>query len=99
MNTNTDLIPTHGKVPLPLNVKSTKHSKYHYNYWHTIDECDALKDKIEELIQEGHLWHFVRGYEKEGHVVVGGMVNTIWKAEIKEGKTTTRSILRSLLLR
>jgi len=38
----------------------TKHCQYHQNYNHNIDECVALKDKSEELIQAGYLRRFVQ---------------------------------------
>ena len=34
--------------------------KYHRNYGHTTEGFQTLKDKIEELIQVGHLHKFVK---------------------------------------
>jgi len=45
-------------LPLARSVNSIDRSKqcrYHQNYGHTTKECVALKDMIEELIQEGTL--------------------------------------------
>ncbi|XP_027932895.1 uncharacterized protein LOC114188521 [Vigna unguiculata] len=52
---NTDLITAPQRAPTP-----PKHCRYHRNYGHTIEECFTLKDKIEELIQAGHLRRFVK---------------------------------------
>jgi len=50
---SANLISTPKKEPIPYNEDTTKHCRYHLNYGHTIEECYALKDKIEELIQVG----------------------------------------------
>jgi len=60
---NTDLITTPRKVSTPPNADTTKHCQYHRNYGHTTEDCFTLKDKIEELIQAGHLRRFM---EREG---------------------------------
>ncbi|XP_068498574.1 uncharacterized protein [Phaseolus vulgaris] len=39
---------------------TAKHCQYHRNFGHTTEGCQALKDKIEELIQTGHLRQFVK---------------------------------------
>jgi len=44
----------------PRNVDSSKHYQYHRNYGHTTESCQALKDKIEELIQAGHFRRFIK---------------------------------------
>ena len=44
----------------PNNVDQKKKCRYHQNAGHSTEECQALKDKIEELIQAGHLRRFVR---------------------------------------
>jgi len=61
---NVDLISTPRKIPTPLNADTPKHCRYHHNFGHTIEECLTLKEKIEELIQVGHLHNFVK--RKEG---------------------------------
>jgi len=45
----------------PDNVDRSKKCRYHQNTGHSIEECQALKDKIEELIYVGHLHRFVQG--------------------------------------
>ena len=57
---NTDLITAPRRVPTPPNANTTKHCWYHRNYGHTTEDCFTLKDKIEELIQAGHLRRFVK---------------------------------------
>ena len=41
--------------PHRLRLVMTKYCKYHHNIGHNIEDCGALKDKIEELIQTGYL--------------------------------------------
>jgi len=57
---SADLIPSMQKLATPRNADTSKHCRYHQNYGHSTDECWALKDKIEELIQAGHLGRFVQ---------------------------------------
>ena len=57
---NTDLITAPRRVPTPLNADTTKHCRYHRNYGHIMENCFTLKNKIEELIQAGHLRRFVK---------------------------------------
>jgi len=38
----------------------TKYCRYHHNHGHTIKECKALHDKIEELVRAGHFRRFIR---------------------------------------
>ncbi|XP_068492279.1 uncharacterized protein [Phaseolus vulgaris] len=57
---NAELIPPPRKVASPNNADRRKQCRYHQNTGHSTDECQALKDKIEELIQAGHLRRFVR---------------------------------------
>ncbi|XP_027922692.1 uncharacterized protein LOC114180581 [Vigna unguiculata] len=57
---NTDIITAPRRAPTPPNADTTKHCRYHRNYGHTTEECFTLKDKIEELIQAGHLRRFVK---------------------------------------
>ena len=45
----------------PDNVGRSKKCRYHKNTGHSTEECQELKDKIEELIQAGHLRRFMRG--------------------------------------
>ena len=55
-----ELIPTLKQSQTPPNVDTSKRYQYHRNYGHTTEGCQALKDKIEELIQVGHLRKFVK---------------------------------------
>ncbi|XP_068476914.1 uncharacterized protein [Phaseolus vulgaris] len=47
---NAKLIPPPRKVVSPNNVDRRKQCRYHQNSGHSTEECEALKDKIEELI-------------------------------------------------
>jgi len=49
-----ELIPTLKQSQTLRNVDTSKHCQYHRNYDHTTEGCQALKDKVEELIQAGH---------------------------------------------
>ncbi|XP_027368413.1 uncharacterized protein LOC113874390 [Abrus precatorius] len=44
----------------PSQADKSKACRYHQNRGHTTEECTTLKDKIEELIKEGHLKDFVQ---------------------------------------
>ena len=37
-----------------------KYCRYHQNNDHTIEECKALQDKIEELVRVGHFRRLIR---------------------------------------
>ena len=55
-----ELIPPPRKYQNPPNVDLSKYYHYHHNNDHTTDECDTLRDKIEELVRAGHLKHYIR---------------------------------------
>jgi len=57
---STELIPPPQRALSPENADRNKRCRYHKNTGHSTEECQALKDKIEELIQAGHLRHFMR---------------------------------------
>jgi len=57
-------MPTPRKAATPRNADTSKHCRFHQNYEHTTEECLALKDKIEELIQARHLRQFVRNQSR-----------------------------------
>jgi len=56
----TELIPALKQSQTPPNADTGKRCQYHRNYGHTTEGCQALKDKIEELVQAGHLRKFVK---------------------------------------
>jgi len=58
-----DLNPQPRRAASPENVDQTCRCRYYRNSEHTTEECQALKDKIEELIQVRHLRRFVQGAE------------------------------------
>jgi len=58
---SAELIPPPRRALSPENADRSKRCRYHKNTGHFTEECQALKDKIEELIQAGHLRRFVRG--------------------------------------
>ncbi|XP_014492201.1 uncharacterized protein LOC106754662 [Vigna radiata var. radiata] len=43
----------------PRGVDERKHCRYHQNMGHTTEDCITLKDKLESLVQAGHLREFV----------------------------------------
>jgi len=55
-----ELIPPPRKYQNPPNADLSKYCHYHRNNDHTTDECDTLRDKIEELVRVGHLKHYIR---------------------------------------
>ncbi|XP_068475257.1 uncharacterized protein [Phaseolus vulgaris] len=55
-----ELIPALKQSQTPPNADTSKRCQYHRNYGHTTEGCQALKDKIEELVQAGHLRKFVK---------------------------------------
>ena len=57
---NAKLIPPPRRALSPENADRSKKCPYHKNTGHSTEECQALKDKIEELIQAGHLRRFLR---------------------------------------
>jgi len=56
---SVDLLTTLKRTNTPHNAYQTKHCRYYRNFGHTTEDCWALKDKIEELVQAGHLRRFV----------------------------------------
>lgn len=55
-----ELIPTLKSSQTPQNADTSKCCQYHRNYGHTTEECQALEDKVEERIQDGHLCQFIK---------------------------------------
>ncbi|XP_020206212.1 uncharacterized protein LOC109791335 [Cajanus cajan] len=47
------------RASTPPRADTTKYCRYHRNHGYSIDECSALKDKIEDLIKQGQLQGFV----------------------------------------
>ncbi|XP_027364666.1 uncharacterized protein LOC113871762 [Abrus precatorius] len=56
----TEILRMSRRTNTPPRADKSKACRYHQNRGHTIEECTALKDKIEELIKEGHLKDFVQ---------------------------------------
>lgn len=48
------------RSPTPRGVDERKHYQYHQNMGHTTEDCITLKDKLESLVQAGHLRKFVQ---------------------------------------
>jgi len=61
------LIPPPRRVASPSNADRRKQCRYHQNSGHSTKEYQALTDKIEELIQVGHLCRFIRGGRDTTH--------------------------------
>ncbi|XP_020219655.1 uncharacterized protein LOC109802649 [Cajanus cajan] len=57
-NNNLLALPSPGHTP--NSADKSKHCQYHRNYDHTTEECRTLRDRIEELIQAGHLGQYVQ---------------------------------------
>ncbi|XP_020204205.1 uncharacterized protein LOC109789618 [Cajanus cajan] len=57
---NTELITLPPPGHSSNNVDRTKHCRYHWNYGHTTEECRSFRDRIEELVQGGHLSQYVQ---------------------------------------
>jgi len=64
---NVDLIPTFRKLQSPKGAYTFRQCPYYCNFGHTTEECPALKDKIEELIQVDHLRKIIQGTNKNFH--------------------------------
>ena len=47
-------------LPPRLGLDRTKYCRYHCSYGHNTEDCWALKNKIEELIQVGYLAQFIK---------------------------------------
>ncbi|XP_014515666.1 uncharacterized protein LOC106773495 [Vigna radiata var. radiata] len=48
------------QIPTPAGVDKSKYCRYHQNRGHTTEDCVTLKDKLEALVQAGHLQRFVQ---------------------------------------
>ncbi|XP_014498742.1 uncharacterized protein LOC106759880 [Vigna radiata var. radiata] len=51
------------RAPTPLGADENKYCRYHQNRGHTTEDCNTLKDKLESLVQAGHLQKFVRRHQ------------------------------------
>ncbi|XP_027911682.1 uncharacterized protein LOC114170403 [Vigna unguiculata] len=57
---SADSLPAIRKKPPPPDADRSKHCQYHRSIGHTTEECHTLRDKIEELIRQGHLKKYIR---------------------------------------
>nr|KYP57290.1 hypothetical protein KK1_003549 [Cajanus cajan] len=57
-NNNLLALPPPGHTP--SSADKSKHCRYHRNHGHTTEECRTLRERIEELIQAGHLGQYVQ---------------------------------------
>ena len=55
-----DSLPAARKKPPPSDADGSKHCQYHRTIGHTTEECHTLRDKIEELIRQGHLKKYIQ---------------------------------------
>jgi len=62
-----ELIPASCKFPFLPNANQTKHCRYHRNYGRNTEECMALKEKIEELIQARQLQRYFARIEDKSY--------------------------------
>ncbi|XP_020203565.1 uncharacterized protein LOC109789104 [Cajanus cajan] len=62
-NNNLLTLPPPGHTP--NSADKSKHYRYHRNHGHTTEECRTLRDRIEELVQAGHLAQYVQ--RQQGH--------------------------------
>ncbi|XP_014511715.1 uncharacterized protein LOC106770417 [Vigna radiata var. radiata] len=51
---------TVARSPTPRGADESKHCRYHQNMGHSTEDCVALRDKLESLVQAGHLREFVQ---------------------------------------
>ncbi|XP_014496173.1 uncharacterized protein LOC106757853 [Vigna radiata var. radiata] len=58
------------RAPTPLGADENKYCRYHQNRGHTTEECTTLKDKLENLVQAGHLQKFVQRYKRGASNVI-----------------------------
>jgi len=87
---NVELILPPRKVISPNNADQRKQCRYHQNTGHSTEECQALKDKIEELIQAGHLRRFVRNGRDPPHPGGRGYLNAAEITKIIEATDNLR---------
>jgi len=64
---SVELMPPPRRALSPDNADCSKKCRYHQNTGHSTEECQAPKDKIEELTQVGHLRCFVQGDRTTRH--------------------------------
>jgi len=57
---SADSLPASRKKPPPPNADGSKHCQYHRTIGHTIEGYHMLRDKIEELIRQGHLKKYIQ---------------------------------------
>jgi len=57
---SAESLPAARKKPPPPDADGSKHCQYHRTIGHTTEECHTLRDKIEELIRQGHLKKYIR---------------------------------------
>lgn len=54
-----DLLPV-VRSATPQDADESKYCRYHQNRGHTTEDCITIKDKLESLVQAGHLREFVQ---------------------------------------
>jgi len=57
---SADSLPPSRKKPPPPDADRSKHCQYHRTIGHTTEECHTLRNKIEELICQGHLKKYIQ---------------------------------------
>ncbi|XP_027913845.1 uncharacterized protein LOC114173563 [Vigna unguiculata] len=57
---SADSLPASRKKPPPPDADGSKHCQYHRTIGHTIEGCHTLRDKIKELIRQGHLKKYIQ---------------------------------------
>jgi len=80
---NANLIPTPQKFQNPKDVDTSRKCRYLQNFGHKTEECQALKDKIEELIQVDTCANLCKS-TKEARITLPNIGRSIPK-EIKGG--------------
>ncbi|XP_020229420.1 uncharacterized protein LOC109810376 [Cajanus cajan] len=56
----TEILAVPRRAMTPPHADKTKTCQFHRNRGHTIEECTALRDRIEDLIKSGHLQNFTQ---------------------------------------
>ncbi|XP_020202611.1 uncharacterized protein LOC109788328 [Cajanus cajan] len=63
----TEILAVPRRTMTPPHADKTKTCQFHRNRGHTMEECTALRDRIEDLIKSGHLQNFTQPSSRKRH--------------------------------